>query len=352
MKLTNLDLIYFCQNLLGAPYWFNASAIKATKHAYKINSMRFPEEYSKREPEFYEQAISDYEVVTDSIGLIKGFMWSDGGEVIIANRGNEIVHNYKPDTNGCPDKSVNGMFIWATTQDISWGNIDTLPEIPGIIVTTHGRLGIYEGNGYVIEANKDKGCVTREPLDSVGWRFWYELPFIEYTEQIKIVDKDEIQENKPVELSGLAIAIKDALAREGCYEDSKFLRIIPEKEQILTYNDSNLKMLHYKAEEEEGYVPASLFIYFPEKPHVMSNEAPQEFDNNLIGDYIIQNNTRLQNKAAVRSNSYAVLPKGHEVRTTGGYTNEWYQVYTTYNNKIYVGYIDKKKLKRTVIIEQ
>ena len=33
MKLTNTEFINFCQNLLGAPYWFNASTIKATKNA-------------------------------------------------------------------------------------------------------------------------------------------------------------------------------------------------------------------------------------------------------------------------------------------------------------------------------
>ena len=82
MKLSNLDFINFCQNLLGAPYWFNASTIKATKNAYKVNSIRYPEEYNKRDISFYEQAIAEHEIVTDAIGLIKGFAWSDGGEAI------------------------------------------------------------------------------------------------------------------------------------------------------------------------------------------------------------------------------------------------------------------------------
>ena len=54
MSLTNLDFIYFCQNLLGAPYWFNASTIKATKNAYKVNSLRFPEEYKKVDTIIYK----------------------------------------------------------------------------------------------------------------------------------------------------------------------------------------------------------------------------------------------------------------------------------------------------------
>lgn len=351
MNLTNLDFIYFCQNLLGAPYWFNASTIKATKNAYKVNSLRFPEEY-KKDPSFYEQAIEEHEVVTDSIGLIKGFAWSNGGQQVLEYRGNPIVHNYTTGTNGCPDKSVNGMFAWATTQDIKWGDIDSLPEIPGIIVTTHGRLGIYEGNGYVIEANKEKGYVSREPLSSVPWRFWYELPFIEYTEVIKIVDKNVVEPPVELEISGLAIAVKDALSRTGRSEDSKFLNIIRKGEKILTFNDSDEKLLHYSKEEEEGYTIADLFIYFPEKPHVISSDEPQKFDKTLRGEYTVKENARLKSKALVRSPAYVVLPKGTEVQVTGGYSNEWYQIYAKYKDKIYVGYIDKQYLKRNVLVER
>lgn len=353
MKLNNRDFIEFCQNLLGAPYWFNASTIKATKNAYKVNSIRFPDEYSSRDIKFYEQAIEDHEVVTDSVGLIKGFAWSDGGEQVLANRGNSLVHTYKAGINGCPDKSVNGMFVWATSQDIKWGDIETLPEVPGIIVTTHGRLGVYEGNGYVIEANKEKGYVTREPISNVGWRFWYELPFLEYTEQIKIIDKDEIMNIliEP-EVTGMAIAIRDALAREGRQEDSKFLDIIRKDEKILIFNDSDNKLLHYTKDEQEGYVLSDLFIYFPETPHIMSAESPQSYDRTLRGEYVVKQNASIRNKALVRSNSYVALPKGTEVRVTGGYTNNWYHVYAKYNNKIYAGYMDKQYLKRMVLVEK
>jgi hypothetical protein len=353
MKLSNLDFINFCQNLLGAPYWFNASTIKATKNAYKVNSIRYPEEYNKRDISFYEQAIAEHEIVTDAIGLIKGFAWSDGGEAILANRGNPLVHNYKVGSNGCPDKTVNGMFVWATAQNIQWGNMETLPEVPGLIVTTHGRLGVYEGNGYVIEANKEAGYVTREHISKSPWRFWYQLPFIEYTEQIKIVDRLALpEEPAEVELVGVAIAIRDALSREGKKEDSKFLDIIHKGEKLQIFNDSDDKLIHFAKEEQEGYAISDLFIIFPEKPHTMSAEEPKEFNKKLKGTYTLIQNAGIRNKAMVRSNSYTVIPKGTEVTVTGGFTNNWYQVYAKYNNKIYVGYMDKQYLKKVVIIEK
>lgn len=352
MKLTNNDFVYFCQNLLGAPYWFNASTIKATKNAYKVNSIRFPEEYRK-DLSFYEQAIAEHEIVTDAVGLIKGFAWSNGGKDVLANRGNNVVHTYKIGANGCPDKTINGMFAWATTQNIKWGNVESIPEVSGIIVTTHGRLGIYEGNGYVIEANKEAGYVTREHISKVGWRFWYELPFIHYSEEIKIVEKD----NKPeepvqIELTGIAVAMRDALSREGRQEDSKFLDIIPKGEKIQIFNDSDSKLIHFSKDGIEGYAVADLFMYYPEKPHVMSAELPKSFSNKIRGNYTAVRNAGIRNKALIRSNSYTIIPKGTEVFVTGGSTGDWYHVYAKHNNKIYVGYIDKQYLKRTVIVEK
>ncbi len=352
MKLTNIDFVNFCQNLLGAPYWFNASTIKATKNAYKVNSIRFPEEY-KKDVSFYEKAIEEHEVVTDSIGLIKGFAWSNGGKDVLANRGNPLIHTYKTGANGCPDKSVNGMFVWATAQNIKWGDIETLPEVPGLILTTHGRLGVYEGNGYVIEANKEAGYVTHEHISKGPWRFWYELPFIEYNEQIKIVNRLE-NSNEPIELelTGIAMATRDALSREGKKEDSKFLDIIHKGEKVEIFNDSNNTLIHFKKGEQEGYAIADLFLVFPEKPHVMSAEQPKDFTKKIKGTYVLIQNAGIRNKALVRSNTYVVLPKGTEVAVTGGSTNNWYQIYAKYNNKIYVGYIDKQYLKKVITIEK
>lgn len=351
MKLTNSDLIYFCQNLLGAPYWFNASAIKATKNAYKVNSLRFPEEYNKRNTEFYERAIAEHEVVTDSIGMIKGFMWSDGGKDILENRGNHIIHTYKIGINGCPDKTVNGMFSWATTQDIKWGSIDTLPEIPGLVVTTHGRLAIYEGNGYVIEANKEAGIVTREPISNNIWRFWYELPFITYSEEVKVIKK--IDPAKFVlELNGLGVAVRNALFREGQSEDTKFLDVIKQGEKVEVYNDSTEKQLHIVYKGKEGYTTADLFIYYPEKPNIISDNIPQKVHKKLQGPYRLLRNTGIRNKAQIRSNAYTVLPKDIEVICTGGQSGDWLHVYAKYNNKSYVGYIESKNLKKVIYVEK
>ena len=349
MKLTNTDLVYFCQNLLGAPYWHNASVIKATKNAYKVNSIRFPEEYSKRDISFYEKSIAEHEIVTDAVGMLKGFAWSNGGKDILANRGNSLVHTYTVGTNGCPDKSINGMFVWATTQNIKWGEIDTLPEVPGLILTNHGRLGVYEGNGYVIEANRELGYVNREPIVEGTWRFWYELPFIDYKETIKIVDKSVAP--KKIEIQGIAIAIKNALIRESKTEDSKLLKVVKKDEIINVYNDSDESLLHLSVDGKDGYAYPELFIYIPEKPYIMSTEMPEEYDPELKGCYELTHNASIRNSSKPRSNAYTAFPERTEIELTGGFSGEWAYGYKKYNEKLYVGYINKKYLKKVIKVE-
>lgn len=121
----------------------------------------------------------------DCVGLVKSYYWSgspDGG------RGSK---NYgKP---GYPDVNAGGMFKAATEK----GTIDTLPEIPGLILysTTHPHVGVYVGNGEVIESTlsiRGDGVSKTKVKNWSGWTHWFKCPYIEYkdneiTETIKRV---------------------------------------------------------------------------------------------------------------------------------------------------------------------
>lgn len=65
------------------------------------------------------------------------------------------------------------------------GNIDTLPELPGICLEMPGHVGIYLGNGSVIESTSNKafgdGIVTTNLLDR-KWNHWFSCYFIYYKE--------------------------------------------------------------------------------------------------------------------------------------------------------------------------
>ena len=103
----------------------------------------------------------------DCVGLIKGYGWynPDSGEIEVG-------------TNGMADVTANGMFDAATVK----GTIDTIPEVPGLAVWQDGHIGIYIGNGEVIEAMGTEQGVVKTTLPS-GWTHWLEIPYISYAAQ-------------------------------------------------------------------------------------------------------------------------------------------------------------------------
>ena len=116
----------------------------------------------------YEEFISNNWVgkrTTDCCGLIKGYGWLDPGTMSI---------NYG--TNGMPDLGANQMYYNASES----GTIDTIPEIPGLAVWHDGHIGVYIGNGYVIEAMGTKYGVVKTQLEGRGWTHWLKVEYINY----------------------------------------------------------------------------------------------------------------------------------------------------------------------------
>ena len=106
----------------------------------------------------------------DCVGLIKGYGWynAETGEI-------------KVGSNGMMDVSANGMFENATVK----GTIDTIPEVPGLAVWVDGHIGIYIGNGEVIEAMNTLRGVTRTQLAGREWTHWLQIPYISYVEDLE-----------------------------------------------------------------------------------------------------------------------------------------------------------------------
>ena len=86
-------------------------------------------------------------------------------------------------TNGMPDYGANTMFLAAQNAGVSgrdYGVISTMPEIKGLAVRMDGHVGVYIGNGYVIEAANTSTGVIRTQLAGRGWTHWYKIPYIRY----------------------------------------------------------------------------------------------------------------------------------------------------------------------------
>ena len=84
----------------------------------------------------------------------------------------EIVYN----TNGMPDITANEMYHAATAS----GTIDTIPETPGLAVWHDGHIGVYIGNGEVVEAMGTRYGVVKTKLEGARWTHWLKIPYISY----------------------------------------------------------------------------------------------------------------------------------------------------------------------------
>lgn len=60
------------------------------------------------------------------------------------------------------------------------GNIKTIPELPGVLVFMPGHVGVYIGNGEVIEARGHLYGVVKTKLKDRPWYDWGKLRWLEY----------------------------------------------------------------------------------------------------------------------------------------------------------------------------
>lgn len=159
MAKTNLGLVEYAKAQLGLPYWYGTFGNKATANLYATKKKDYPKYYAS-----WNDFPTQYgKRVHDCVGLIKGYLWSESATAT-------------PKYIITQDLSANGMRSACTER----GDISTMPDIPGILVFMSGHVGVYIGNGEVIEARGHEYGVVKTNLEGRGWRWWGKCPFIQY----------------------------------------------------------------------------------------------------------------------------------------------------------------------------
>ena len=160
----NTQLVDYCFKLYnaGARYWFGCFGQRASSSLWKVKKQQYPSQYKSSKDKQIKKDIEEGRIVTDCSGLIKGFMMTrDNGQIV-----------YTPSY----DLGANGYYNKAPEK----GTIKTMPDIPGLAVWKEGHIGVYVGNGEVIEARGFDYGVQKYKLSDRPYKYWLKVPGLEY----------------------------------------------------------------------------------------------------------------------------------------------------------------------------
>lgn len=167
MEKTAQGLIEYAKAQLGRPYWYGTFGQAASKALYDQKKNQYPRQYEWE----YDGATAK---VHDCVGLIKGYLWGGGPE------------DLDPVYNAAQDKSANAMYTVCKTK----GEMATMPDVPGILVFLPGHVGVYIGDGEVIEARSRRYGVYKTKLAERPWKTWGYCPYVTYETEQKMLDME------------------------------------------------------------------------------------------------------------------------------------------------------------------
>lgn len=155
---TNTGLVAYALAQLGRPYWYGTYGAIASESLYKAKKKQYPKYYTAT-----DFTIQYGKKVHDCSGLIKGYLMSETPE-------SEPVYNKTY------DYSANGTRNACKEK----GNMDTMPDLPGVLVFYDGHVGVYVGDGEVVEARGHAYGVVKTKLVTRPWKWWGKHPAITY----------------------------------------------------------------------------------------------------------------------------------------------------------------------------
>ncbi len=163
----NLDLVKYVIHAEENGWGYVWGTYGNVLHLSSLESLakQYPEEVGERMEYIKEHWLGGR--TADCGGLIKGYVWLDAG-----------IGEIEYATNGMPALRADEIYAAATEK----GTIDNIPEILGVAVWKKGHIGVYIGNGEIIEAMSTNQGVVRTKLENGTWTHWLKVPNITYLE--------------------------------------------------------------------------------------------------------------------------------------------------------------------------
>ena len=195
MDITLQGLVEYANSKVGQPYWYGTNGQIASQSLLKrLQTQSWTKGY-------YSQWYVDNcnkemgQQVFDCVGLLKAYCMGvrDNYEADVKSGIAKYIGEYDKSADGWLSECTNGSYTIRNLKGLYTGNncaagtIDTMPDTPGISVHLPGHVGIYVGNGMVIDCRgksssaRNKlglpGGVVKTPLSSMKWTHWGKAPW-------------------------------------------------------------------------------------------------------------------------------------------------------------------------------
>ena len=214
-KALNSNTIY-CTGMFGQPI---------TTDIIESKSKQYPSNYNSTKVSKLKSLVGRNYFGFDCVCFIKGILWGWNGDTENSNGG--AVYN----SNNVPDVDTEGLYAKCETST-DFSNI-----IPGALVWMKGHVGIYIGNGNVIECTAAwTGNVLESKLGNLGykgtyvrnWTGWGKLPYVDY----------EAYTGSPVENAAGSVTTTVVQCGEGYWQIAERLGMLDKLEEIVSLNNN------------------------------------------------------------------------------------------------------------------
>ncbi|MBQ4322944.1 MAG: hypothetical protein IJC19_03290 [Clostridia bacterium] len=154
-------------------YLWGTFGAPLTENLIRQKAKQYPRNYSAGRRAYLRTQISARPTAFDCVGLIKGILWGWNGAEDKSFGG--AVYQ----SNGVPDINAGTMAKRTMEQSTDFEQL-----VLGEVVFKNGHIGIYAGEGKVVEATLegDKDGVVISPLFEGAWTGHGKLPWVDYTD--------------------------------------------------------------------------------------------------------------------------------------------------------------------------
>lgn len=192
---TSTGLVDFAYKALNEKwgYVYGSTGQVMTQSIIDAKASKYPSVYETVKDDgrtTYEHAVGWIgDRAADCSGLIKSYLWWNGDDS-------------NPGYVSSQDQSSGGMYDAATVK----GTIDTIPNIHGLLVWKSGHIGIYVGNGEVIEARGVAYGVVKTKLADRTFTNWCKYAQVTYpSDGLVTVNNQEYLYVNGVYVTGLQV---------------------------------------------------------------------------------------------------------------------------------------------------